>query len=130
MEIRIDPDSMVPIYMQVVHSIKQQVAIGQLKPGEQLPTVRELATDLRVNPNTVARAYDMLDSDNVITTQQGRGTYVREHPDNVHLTRVRQEQLKTMMDNTVAKALSQGYTAEEIEETFNAQLAWWMRMKK
>ena len=130
MEIRIDPDSAVPIYMQVVHSIKQQVATGQLKPGEQLPTVRELATDLRVNPNTVARAYDMLDSDNVITTQQGRGTYVREHPDNVHLTRVRQEQLKTMMDNTVAKALSQGYTAEEIEEAFNAQLARWVRMKK
>jgi GntR family transcriptional regulator len=130
MEIRIDPDSAVPIYMQVVHLIKQQVATGRLKPGEQLPTVRELATNLRVNPNTVARAYDMLDSDNVITTQQGRGTYVREHPDNVHLTRVRQEQLKTMMDNTVAKALSQGYTAEEVEEAFNAQLARWVRMKK
>ena len=130
MEIRIDPDSAVPIYMQVVHSIKQQVATGRLKPGEQLPTVRELATDLRVNPNTVARAYDMLDSDNVITTQQGRGTYVREHPDNVHLARVRQEQLKTMMDNTVGKALSQGYTAEEIAEAFNAQLARWVRMKK
>ncbi len=130
MEIRIDPDSAVPIYMQIVHSIKQQVATGRLKPGEQLPTVRELATDLRVNPNTVARAYDMLDSDNVITTQQGRGTYVREHPDNVHLARVRQEQLRTMMDNTVAKALSQGCIAEEIEEAFNAQLARWVRMKK
>jgi GntR family transcriptional regulator len=130
MEIRIDPDSAVPIYLQIVHSIKQHVATGRLKPGEQLPTVRELATNLRVNPNTVARAYDMLDSDNVITTQQGRGTYVREHPDNVHLTRVRQEQLKSLMDNTVAKALSQGYTAEEIEAAFNAQLARWVRMKK
>jgi GntR family transcriptional regulator len=130
MEIQIDPDSAVPIYLQVVHSIKQRVATGRLKPGEQLPTVRELATHLRVNPNTVARSYDLLDSDNVITTQQGRGTYVREHPDNVHLARVRQEQLKTMMDNTVAKALSQGYTAEEIEEAFNAQLARWVRMKK
>ena len=130
MEIRIDPDSAVPIYMQVVHSIKQQVATGRLKPGEQLPTVRELATNLRVNPNTVARAYDLLDSDSVITTQQGRGTYVREHPDNAHLARVRQEQLKAMMDSTVAKALSQGYSAEEIEEAFNAQLARWMRMKK
>jgi len=95
MEIRIDPDSAVPIYLQIVHSIKHQVATGRLKPGEQLPTVRELATDLRINPNTVARAYDLLDSDNVITTQQGRGTYVREHPDNVHLTRVRQEHLKS-----------------------------------
>lgn len=130
MEIRIDPDSAVPLYLQIVHSIKHQVATGRLKPGEQLATVRELATDLRVNPNTVARAYDLLDGDNVITTQQGRGTYVREHPDNVHLTRVRQEHLKSSMDNAIGKALSMGYTADEIEEAFNAQLARWARMKK
>lgn len=130
MEIRIDPDSTVPIYQQVVHSIKHQVATGRLKPGEQLPTVRELATDLRINPNTVARAYDMLDSDNVITTQQGRGTYVREHPDNVHLTRVRQEHLKALMDNVVGKALSMGYPPNEIEGAFNAELARWVRMKR
>ena len=130
METRIDPDSAVPIYLQIVHSIKHQVAAGRLKPGEQLPTVRELATDLRINPNTVARAYDSLDSDSVITTQQGRGTYVREHPDDAHLTRVRQEDLKAMMDNVVGKALSLGYPADEIEEAFRAQLARWARMKK
>jgi GntR family transcriptional regulator len=100
-----------------------------LKPGEQLPTVRELATNLRVNPNTVARAYDLLDNDNVITTQQGRGTYVRERPDNVHLTRVRQEHLKAIMDNAVGKALSMGYTSDEIESMFSAELARWARMK-
>ncbi len=130
MEIRIDSDSAVPIYMQIVNSIKHQVAIGDLKPGEQLPTVRELATNLRLNPNTVARAFDLLDSDRVITTQQGRGTYVREHPDNVHLTRVRQEQLKTMMDSAVGKALSMGYSADEIQAAFDAALARWVRMKK
>ena len=130
MEIRIDPDSAVPIYLQVVHAIKHQVATGRLKPGEQLLTVRELATTLRINPNTVARAYDQLDSDSVITTQQGRGTYVREHPDNVHLTRLRQEQLKAIIDNGVGKALSMGYTAEEIKDAFDAQLARWVRMKK
>ncbi len=130
MEIRIDSDSAVPIYMQIVNSIKHQVAIGDLKPGEQLPTVRELATNLRLNPNTVARAFDLLDSDRVITTQQGRGTYVREHPDNVHLTRVRQEQLKTMMDSAVGKALSMGYSADEIQAAFDAELVRWVRMKK
>ncbi len=130
MEIRIDSDSAVPIYMQIVNSVKHQVAVGELKPGEQLPTVRELATNLRLNPNTVARAFDLLDSDRVITTQQGRGTYVREHPDNVHLTRVRQEQLKTMMDSAVGKALSMGYAADEIQAAFDAALARWVRMKK
>ena len=130
MELRIDPDSPVPIYQQIVDSIKHQVATGKLKPSHQLPTVRQLATDLRINPNTVARAYDLLDSDNVITTQQGRGTYVRERPDHAHLARVREEQLKTMMDSILGKALSMGYPIEEIRKTFDAQLARWARMKK
>ena len=130
MELRIDPDSAVPIYLQIVQTIKHQVATGRLKPGAQLPTVRELATDLRINPNTVARAYDLLDSDSVITTQQGRGTYVRERPDNAHLTRVRQEQLKTLVDSAVGKALSLGYTADEIRETFDAQMTRWTRKIK
>ena len=130
MEIRIDPDSAVPIYLQVVHAVKHQVATGRLAPGVQLPTVRELATTLRVNPNTIARAYDQLDVDSVITTQQGRGTYVRERPDNVHLTRVRQEQLMALMDGVVGKALSMGYTVDEVRDTFDAQLTRWARQKK
>ncbi len=130
MELRLDPDSAVPIYLQIVHTIKHQVATGRLKPGEQLPTVRELATNLRINPNTVARAYDQLDGDNVITTQQGRGTYVREHPDQAHLARVRQEQLKALMDGVVGKALSMGYTLDEVREAFDAQMTRWTRIKK
>ena len=130
MELRIDPDSTVPIYLQIVHTVKHHVATGRLKPGQQLPTVRELATNLRANPNTVARAYDQLDGDNVITTQQGRGTYVREHPDVAHLSRVRQEQLKAMMDGVVGKALSMGYAVAEVRDAFDAQMARWTRMKK
>jgi GntR family transcriptional regulator len=130
MEIRIDPNSTEPIYLQIIYSIKNQVATGRLKPGEQLPTVRLLATDLRINPNTVARAYDTLDIEGVITTQRGRGTYVREHPDEVHLTRVRKDQLKTMMDNVVSNALSLGYPVEEIKEAFEVELAHWIRQRR
>ncbi len=130
MDLRIDPDSTVPIYLQIVHAIKHQVATGRLKPGEQLPTVRELATTLRINPNTVARAYDQLDTDHVITTQQGRGTYVRERPNDVHLSRVRQEQLKAMIDGMIGQALSTGYAPDEIREMFDAQMARWARQKK
>jgi GntR family transcriptional regulator len=130
MEIRIDPNSTVPIYLQIVYSIKFQVATGQLKPGEQLPTVRKLATDLCINPNTVARSYDSLDTEGVITTQRGRGTYVREHPDEVHLTRVRKDQLKAMMDIVVNNALSLGYPAEEIRLAFEIELAHWERLRK
>jgi GntR family transcriptional regulator len=130
MEIRIDPDSTLPIYMQIIYSIKHQVATGQLKPGEQLPTVRMLATDLRINPNTAARAYDTLDSEGVITTQRGRGTYVREHPDEAHLTPIRKDQLKAMMDNVINNALSLGYPDEEIKEAFEVELARWIRQRQ
>ncbi len=130
MDLRLDPDSAEPIYLQIVHAIKYQVAAGRLKPGEQLPTVRELATTLRINPNTVARAYEQLDGDHVITTQQGRGTYVREHPDEAHLSRVRQEQLKALMDGAVGKALSMGYTSGEVREAFDTQMTRWTRIKK
>ncbi len=130
MEIRIDPDSAVPIYLQIVHAVKHQVASGELKPGAQLPTVRELATSLRINPNTVARAYTLLDGDSVITTQQGRGTYVRERPDDAHLNKVRQEYLKALMDSAVGKALSMGYTADEVRAALEVQLTRWTRSKK
>lgn len=127
MNIRIDPDNAMPIYLQVVNAIKHQVAAGQLAPGQQLPTVRQLATDLRVNPNTIARAYDLLDTDRVITTQQGRGTYVRDQPDQAHLLLARQEQLIGLMDSVVGKALSMGYSEQEVRAAFEAQLAHWSK---
>jgi GntR family transcriptional regulator len=130
MEIRIDPNSTVPIYLQIIYSIKHEVATGRLKPGEKLPTVRMLAIDLRINPNTVARAYDTLDTEGVITTQRGRGTYVRAHPDDAHLTQVRKDQLKAMMDTLVNNALSLGYPAEEIKEAFIVELARWVRQRQ
>ncbi len=128
--IRIDADSAVPIYLQIIQCVKHQVATGELKPGQQLPTVRELATDLRINPNTVARAYTQLDVDRVISTQQGRGTYVRERPDDAHLNQVRQDYLKTLMDSVVGQALSMGYTADEIRAALEAQLKRWTRPPK
>lgn len=130
LEIRIDPDNPVPIYQQIVHLVKHQVAAGRLKPGEQLPTVRELASNLRVNPNTVARAYDELDKDHVITTQQGRGTYVRERPDQDHLTSMRQEHLGTLLNGMLTRALSLGYTEQEIRDAFEDQLARWSSTRK
>ena len=64
----------------------------------------------------------------MITTQQGRGTYVRERTDNVHLARVRQEQLRALMDGVVGKALSMGYSIDEVRDAFDAQMARWGKM--
>jgi len=78
MNLEIDFRSGIPIYLQVVERIKERLAAGRLKPGDQLPTVRSLALELRVNFNTIARAYRILDEAGVISTQQGRGTYILE----------------------------------------------------
>ncbi len=74
--IQLDFRSHTPIYTQIVEQVKQQVISGVLKPEDQLPTVRALALELRVNFNTVARAYRLLDEAGIISTQQGRGTYI------------------------------------------------------
>lgn len=73
----VDPRSGVPIYLQIIEQVKRSVALGVLQAGEQLPTVKQLAIDLTVNPNTVARAYRELERDSVIETAPGRGSFVR-----------------------------------------------------
>ncbi len=74
----IDPRSGVPIYAQLIDQVKRSIAVGALMPGERLPTVKALAVDLTINPNTVARAYRDLERDGVIETSPGRGSFVRE----------------------------------------------------
>lgn len=73
----VDPRSGVPIYLQIIEQVKRSVALGVLQTGEQLPTVKQLALDLTVNPNTVAKAYKELERDEVIETSPGRGSFVR-----------------------------------------------------
>ena len=72
----VEPRSGVPIYLQLIEQVKRAVALGALLPGEQLPTVKALALELTINPNTVARAYRDLERDGVISTSPGRGSFV------------------------------------------------------
>lgn len=127
MQIRIDHDSGVPIYVQIMDRIKHFVASGTLRPGDQLPTIRQLSVDLRVDPNTVVHAYRELDRVGVISTQQGRGTFIAEHPDSEQLGQLRRETLNVIIGNALLEALSLGYTAEDIENTFEARLSEWLR---
>jgi len=76
MHLQLDFRSGSPIYLQIVEQVRRLLISGELQPGDQLPTVRQLAAELRVNFNTVARAYRMLDEARLISTQQGRGTYI------------------------------------------------------
>jgi GntR family transcriptional regulator len=97
--------------------MQQLVLGGELKTGDQLPTVRELATELRINFNTVARAYRLLDEARLISTQRGRGTYIWEEPNEEMLKRIKKKSLEELARNYWAEASHLGYTLEDaIEE--------------
>jgi len=111
-----------PIYIQIVDQIKAQIASGLLKPGDQLPTVRALATELRINFNTVARAYRILDEERIISTQQGRGTYITEKPPPKVTERMRRESLEALARRYVEESTRLGFSDAEIQQMINEQL--------
>lgn len=123
MQIKLDFRTGVPIYLQIMTQIKQLLSSGELKPGDQLPTVRQLATDLRVNFNTVARAYRMLDNEGIISTQHGRGTYIWESVDQETNQAMRMDSLAALTRWYIDEALRHDYTLEEIESMFQEQIA-------
>ncbi len=125
MKLHIEPESKVPIYIQVEEQIRSLIAAGQLRPGDQLPTIRELAAELRVNYNTIARIYLDLDRDGVISTQRGRGTFVAGVPDEGQITRKREEKLRAILRSVLDEARVLGYAATEVAAVFQEELARW-----
>lgn len=111
----------VPIYVQLVEQVEQYVASGKLKSGDQLPTVRQLASELRVNFNTVARAYRMLDDAGLISTQQGRGTYLLDRPADGLKDLLKRETLEVQVGRFLAELERQGYSRQEIEAAIAGQ---------
>jgi GntR family transcriptional regulator len=112
----LDLRSGVPIYVQIVEQVQQLVASGKLNPGDQLPTVRQLASELRVNFNTIARAYRILDEAGLISTQQGRGTYILDHPVIELGDLLKAETLDDQTARFIKEVIRQGFTAKEIKE--------------
>lgn len=120
--LQIDFRSETPIYLQIVEQIREKLAGGELRPGDQLPTVRQMAADLRVNWNTVARAYRLLDEAGLISTQQGRGTYIWEAPGEQAMQRLRREALQELSQRFVAQARRLGFSSAEILESIHQAL--------
>lgn len=115
MEFLIDTDSGIPIYRQILEQVKFSIARGDLKPGNRLPTVRQLAVDLSINPNTVIRAYRELEIEGVLDTQQGSGTFVgRKKPEIDQIKK--QRMLDQILTETLARASAYGFSLEELME--------------
>lgn len=123
--IQIDFRSDLPIYTQIVNQVQAQVISGILQPGDQLPTVRALAEELRVNFNTVARAYRILDEARIISTQQGRGTYITEIPPPKVTEKLRRESLEALTQRFISEAIRLEFSKNEIRQMVSEQLKSW-----
>jgi GntR family transcriptional regulator len=122
MNLEVDFRSGIPIYLQVVDRIKEMIADGRLRPGDQLPTVRALALEMRVNFNTVARAYRIIDEAGIISTQQGRGTYILDMPTPEVSEAMRRSTFEALTNRFLADALRLGFSPEEILLVLQQQL--------
>ena len=130
LKLQIDFRSGLPIYTQIVNQIQAQVVSGVLEPGDQLPTVRALAEELRVNFNTVARAYRLLDEERIISTQQGRGTYITEIPPPKVSEKLRREMLEALAERYISEAMRLEFSKSEIKQMVNDQIKAWDEAKK
>lgn len=125
LDLTLDFRSGVPIYVQLVEQVQQLVINGKLQPGDQLPTVRQLASELRVNFNTVARAYRMLDEAGLISTQQGRGTYILDAPDGGLADRLKAETLEVQVARFLSELKRQGNDLADVQKIIDRQISEW-----
>jgi GntR family transcriptional regulator len=121
----VDPHTGVPIYLQLIEQVKRLVALGVLAPGERLPTVKQLATDLTINPNTVARAYRELERDGVIETSVGRGSFVSQNGAGDRAASSIIDVASSSVDAAVREAKSMGLKRTHLRELFNKALERW-----
>lgn len=117
----VDTRSPTPIYAQLDRAIRAGIATGALMPGMQLPTVRQLAVDLAVNANTVARVYVQLERDGILETRRGVGTFVREAPSPQAARSHRERELRDLIQRFVGDAALLGFTLPELIDQLRHQ---------
>jgi GntR family transcriptional regulator len=119
---RIDPRSPVPIYAQIAERVRVAVASGELTRGDGLPSVRSLATRLRVNPATVVQAYQSLELEKMVEMRQGAGTFVADVPTDTR-ARERTAAAKRVVRDMMAAAARLGLAREDIQRALNGELS-------
>jgi len=113
---QIDASHPTPLYAQLERAIRFAIATGKLGLGDQLPTVRQMAVDLRINANTVAKVYAELERAGVLETQRGVGTFVSARPNEAATRRDRDRHLRELAEHFVAETHARGFSIEEVIE--------------
>ena len=111
---QVDTQHPTPLYHQLERSIRFAIATGKLGIGDQLPTVRQLAVDLRINANTVAKVYTELERRGVVETRRGVGTFVTARPNEAANRRDRERRLREMSDHFVAEIHNHGFSIDDV----------------
>ncbi len=119
--IQISPGSKEPIYTQILQQISRAIAMGQILPGDKLPAVRKLAGELVVNPNTVARAYTLLEQQGLLATKTGSGTYVLD-PALQNTDAAQLNLLGERMDTVITQGLNLGLTQQKLVNLFENRI--------
>jgi GntR family transcriptional regulator len=127
--IQITPGSDEPIYVQIVEQVGEAIAKGQIVAGDKLPAVRKLAAEIVINPNTVARAYTILEQSGLVTTKTGSGTFVAD-PKLRSKDATDVNILCERMDTIIARSLNLGLEPEDIISMFKGRLAKFSKTKK
>src|SRR6188508_2269651 len=110
----IDPRDPTPIYAQLERALRAAIAAGRLQAGDQLPTVRQLSVDLRVNANTVARVYAALERAGVIETKRGVGSFISAARAQAQPPRERERRLQAFTTRVLSEAADQGFSADDL----------------
>lgn len=118
---KIDPSSHVPIYLQIAEGIRAAVAAGLYRPGEAVPSLRALAIDIQVNPNTVQRAYDELEREGLVYSRRGKGLFVAEQGTASARTRT-QQAVRGAFDEGIRAGRAAGMSAQQVRDIFEAAI--------
>lgn len=122
----VDPRSGVPIYLQLIEQVKRSVALGVLERGEQLPTVKQLALDLTINPNTVARSYRELERDGIIETAPGRGSFVRGDGAAANAQAAGSDVARETLEAAIREAKALGLSRDQVTTLLEAAVDRWL----
>jgi len=118
--VSVDPRDRTPIYAQLDRALRAAIATGRLTAGDQLPTVRQLAVELSVNANTVARVYAELERAGILETRRGVGTFVSATPAQAHPPRQHERRLRTFVTRLLADASAAGFTLDDLIDALHA----------